>query len=85
MPRYVALLRGINLGPRNRVPMAELRAALEELGYEDVRTLLQSGNVGVTSSRSAKAVREELMEERKAQLAEMEEGWSERSFNFCEH
>jgi len=60
MPRYVALLRGINLGPRNRVPMAELRAALEELGYEDVRTLLQSGNVGVTSSRSAKAVREEL-------------------------
>ena len=60
MPRYVALLRGINLGPRNRVPMAELRAALEELGYEDVRTLLQSGNVGVTGSRSAKAVREEL-------------------------
>jgi len=60
MPRYVALLRGINLGPRNRVPMAELRAALEELGYEDVRTLLQSGNVGVTSGKSAKKVREEL-------------------------
>lgn len=33
----------------------------------------------------AKTVREELMEERKAQLAEMEEGWSERSFSFCEH
>ena len=60
MPRYVALLRGINLGPRNRVPMAELRAALEELGYEDVRTLLQSGNVGVTSGKSATKVREEL-------------------------
>ena len=60
MPRYVALLRGVNLGPRNRVPMAELRAALEDLGYEDVRTLLQSGNVGVSSGKSAKAVREEL-------------------------
>ena len=60
MPRYVALLRGVNLGSRNRVPMADLRAALQELGYEDVRTLLQSGNVGVTSSKPAKAVREEL-------------------------
>ena len=60
MPRYVALLRGVNLGPRNRVPMAELRAALEERGYEDVRTILQSGNVGVTSGKPAKAVREEL-------------------------
>jgi uncharacterized protein (DUF1697 family) len=60
MPRYVALLRGVNLGPRNRVPMAELRAALEERGYGDVRTILQSGNVGVTSGKPAKAVREEL-------------------------
>ena len=60
MPRYVALLRGINLGARNRVPMAELRAVLSDLGYEDVRTLLQSGNVGITSPKSAKAVREEL-------------------------
>ncbi len=60
MARYVALLRGVNLGPKRRVPMAELRALLEELGYEDVRTLLQSGNVGVSSGKSAKAVREEL-------------------------
>ena len=60
MARYVALMRGVNLGPRNRVPMAELRAALEERGYEDVRTILQSGNVGVTSRKPAKAVREEL-------------------------
>jgi uncharacterized protein (DUF1697 family) len=60
MPRYVALLRGVNLGARNRVPMATLRTALEERGYEDVRTLLQSGNVGVTSGKGAKAVREEV-------------------------
>jgi uncharacterized protein (DUF1697 family) len=60
MARYVALLRGVNLGANRRVPMAELRTLLEELGYGDVRTLLQSGNVGVTASKSAKAVREEL-------------------------
>jgi uncharacterized protein (DUF1697 family) len=42
---YVALLRGINLGPRRRVSMPELREALTSAGYEDVRTHLQSGNV----------------------------------------
>lgn len=45
MPTQIALLRGINLGARNRVPMAELRKHLTSLGYGDVRTLLQSGNV----------------------------------------
>lgn len=45
MARYVAFLRGINLGPKRRVPMAELRAALERAGYDEVRTHLQSGNV----------------------------------------
>ena len=60
MPRYVALLRGVNLGSRNRVPMAELRALLEELGYEDVATLLQSGNAAVTTSRKAAEVSHEL-------------------------
>jgi uncharacterized protein (DUF1697 family) len=42
--RHVALLRGINVGRNKRIGMADLRAMLEELGYEDVRTLLQSGN-----------------------------------------
>jgi uncharacterized protein (DUF1697 family) len=41
----VALLRGINLGPKRRVAMADLRALLEEAGFENVRTHLQSGNV----------------------------------------
>ena len=45
MPRQIVLLRGINLGSVNRVSMPELRAALEEAGYADVKTLLQSGNV----------------------------------------
>ncbi|ROQ38231.1 uncharacterized protein (DUF1697 family) [Frondihabitans sp. PhB188] len=42
---WVALLRGINVGTAKRVPMAELRAAVESLGGTDVKTLLNSGNV----------------------------------------
>lgn len=43
--RYVALLRGINVGGNNPVPMAGLREAFAELGATDVRTYIQSGNV----------------------------------------
>lgn len=42
---YVALLRGINVGRVKRLAMADLRALIEGLGYGDVRTLLNSGNV----------------------------------------
>lgn len=42
--RFVVLLRGVNVGRGNRVPMAEFRALLEALGYTGVRTLLNSGN-----------------------------------------
>jgi uncharacterized protein (DUF1697 family) len=46
MKRYVALLRGVNnIGPATRVAMADLRALFEGLGFRDVRTLLNSGNV----------------------------------------
>ena len=44
MPLYVALLRGVNVGRAKRVPMADWRALLEELGCEGVRTILNSGN-----------------------------------------
>ena len=43
--RWIALLRAVNLGPRNKVPMAELRRLFEEAGAEDVQTWIQSGNV----------------------------------------
>jgi uncharacterized protein (DUF1697 family) len=56
MARLVVLLRGINLGSRNRISMPELREALEDAGYEDVRTYLQSGNVVLTSAASEKKV-----------------------------
>jgi len=42
---YAALLRGANVGGRNKVPMASLRASVEALGFDDVTTHLQSGNV----------------------------------------
>ena len=54
MARHIALLRGINLGANRRVAMGELRELLEGHGYGDVRTLLQSGNV-VLTSRAAPA------------------------------
>jgi len=44
VPRYVALLRGVNVGGANRVPMAAWRANLESLGCTRVRTVLASGN-----------------------------------------
>jgi len=46
--RHVALIRGINVGTAKRVAMADLRALVEKLGYRDVRTLLNSGNVVFT-------------------------------------
>ena len=57
MPTFAALLRGINVGGKTRVPMAELKSALASLGLEDVVTYIQSGNVVFkSSSRSAGAV-----------------------------
>jgi uncharacterized protein (DUF1697 family) len=44
MPQFIALLRGINVGKAKRIPMAELRVLLGELGFTGVATLLNSGN-----------------------------------------
>ena len=49
MPTHVALLRGINVGGHNRVPMPELRALMTELGHTEVATYIQSGNAVFTS------------------------------------
>jgi uncharacterized protein (DUF1697 family) len=53
MARHIVLLRGINLASRNRIAMPRLREALEEAGFDDVQTYVQSGNVVLTSSGSA--------------------------------
>src|SRR5262245_45343411 len=54
--RHVALLRGVNVGSAKRVAMADLRALVEDLGFRNVRTLLNSGNIVYTSPRSTPAV-----------------------------
>ena len=62
MPRNIALLRGINLGSKRRVAMADLRALLEELGYTDVRTVLASGNAIFTGRASRKQLEAALQQ-----------------------
>jgi uncharacterized protein (DUF1697 family) len=47
---HFALLRGINVGRAKRVAMADLRSLVEDLGYGEVGTLLNSGNVVFTTS-----------------------------------
>ncbi|OLF13408.1 DUF1697 domain-containing protein [Actinophytocola xanthii] len=60
MTSCAALLRGINLGSRRRVAMADLRTWLAELGHAEVRTLLQSGNAVFRTERELDEVRAEL-------------------------
>lgn len=56
--RYLALLRGINVGGHKIIPMAKLRGIVEEVGFAEVSTYIQSGNVVFTSpSKSVKNVR----------------------------
>jgi uncharacterized protein (DUF1697 family) len=58
VPQHIVLLRGINLGPRNRIGMPDLRSALETAGFDDVRTYVQSGNIVLSSrTRPAETVR----------------------------
>lgn len=45
MERYIALLRSVNISGKNKVPMAELKKGFEALGFIEVRTWLNSGNV----------------------------------------
>ncbi len=54
MARYLALLRGINVGGKNAIRMPELKACFEASGFEDVSTYIQSGNV-VFGARDGRA------------------------------
>jgi len=58
--RHVALLRGVNVGGNNKVPMADLRAALDAAGYDGVRTYIQSGNVLLRSPRSGGSLEDDV-------------------------
>lgn len=52
MANYAVFLRAINVGGTGKLPMAELRALLEELGFSNVATYIQSGNVVLSSKHS---------------------------------
>jgi uncharacterized protein (DUF1697 family) len=64
--RYIALLRGVNVGRAKRIAMADLRQLMADLGYTDVRSHLNSGNVvfsaaRLTPARAAAAIEEALV------------------------
>jgi uncharacterized protein (DUF1697 family) len=70
MPRYLALLRGINVGGRNKVAMADLREVATSLGHTDVATYIQSGNLIFTSpAKSTSALADALEKEIASRLA----------------
>jgi uncharacterized protein (DUF1697 family) len=63
MSHYVALLRGINVGGKNLIKMADLKACFEALGFENVQTYIQSGNVIFSGSASERANLESRLED----------------------
>jgi uncharacterized protein (DUF1697 family) len=60
MSRYALLLRGVNVGTKNSLPMAELRGMLERIGCTDVQTYVQSGNAVLSTKLRAPALTREL-------------------------
>jgi uncharacterized protein (DUF1697 family) len=64
MPIYVALLRGINIGAHKRVKMDDLRESFEGLGFERVKTYIQSGNVVFKAGKSSSLALGKRIEER---------------------
>lgn len=63
MKSYVALIRGINVGGKNSLPMKELTQAVEDIGCHNVRTYIQSGNVVFHSAATAARLSEEIADE----------------------
>jgi len=55
MPRYVALLRGINVGGNTMIKMSELKAAFEQCGFENVVTYINSGNIAFDVPKPARS------------------------------
>ncbi|AYG58500.1 DUF1697 domain-containing protein [Rhizobium jaguaris] len=62
MPVYVALLRAVNVGGTGALSMADLKALCEEIGFTDVKTYIQSGNVLFQSDKDETTVQKQLEE-----------------------
>ena len=60
MQTFVALLRGVNVGGHNKLPMADLRSLCESNGLKDVRTYIQSGNIVFRSKKKASTMEAEI-------------------------
>ena len=58
--KFIGLLRGINVGGHNKIPMVELRSLCTEMGWDEVRTYIQSGNIVFASDDSAKSLEKAL-------------------------
>ncbi|HEY3779562.1 MAG TPA: DUF1697 domain-containing protein [Fimbriimonadaceae bacterium] len=63
MGKFVGLLRGINVGGNRKVAMVELKTFLENLGFEKVKTILQSGNFVFTTNGSSAELEKRLEQE----------------------
>ena len=57
---YVVLIRGINVGGKNKVPMAGLKECLEQLGFSNISTYIASGNVILESDKTADEIRSRI-------------------------
>jgi uncharacterized protein (DUF1697 family) len=64
MPVYISMLRGVNVGPHNRMKMDQLRTSFEALGFEQVRTYGQSGNAIFRTSKKSLLGLSKRIEER---------------------
>jgi uncharacterized protein (DUF1697 family) len=62
MNTHVILIRGINVGGKNKVPMATLKKCLEELGFSNVSTYIASGNVILESDKGADEIKARIEE-----------------------
>jgi len=62
MKKYIAILRGINVSGKNKLPMKELRELLSNMGYQNVQTYIQSGNVILESEKESKVISVEIHE-----------------------
>ncbi len=60
MTTYVVLLRGVNVGGKNNLPMAALRECLEDLGFSNVSTYIASGNVILESDKRSDEIRAQI-------------------------
>lgn len=62
MSRWIALLRGVNVGGHNKIPMAELRELCADIGWENISTYIQSGNILFTAPGAMPTLEKQLAE-----------------------